>query len=138
MNAREGDSQGSLYRAAIERALQQHGWTLGRTLQIDYRWGAGDAEVYRRYHPRFQWQNGARSWGSSLLALSRFAIGQDITIASRLRLPVAAGTLISKWPNLHPISAALVRCRRARNQRDDGPRVTRARGEHGQLGVRKL
>jgi putative ABC transport system substrate-binding protein len=29
--------------------LQQLGWTVGRNLQIDYRWGAGDADRGRRY-----------------------------------------------------------------------------------------
>jgi putative ABC transport system substrate-binding protein len=35
--------------AAFEQGLQQSGWTNGRNLQIDYRRGAGNAEVTRKY-----------------------------------------------------------------------------------------
>ena len=31
------------------QALQQLGWSVGRNLQIDIRWGAGDAERTRHY-----------------------------------------------------------------------------------------
>jgi putative tryptophan/tyrosine transport system substrate-binding protein len=34
---------------AFERALQELGWTDGRNVRIDYRWGAGDADRIRRY-----------------------------------------------------------------------------------------
>src|SRR5262249_260982 len=30
-------------------ALQELGWTDGRNLRLDYRWGAGDAELFRKY-----------------------------------------------------------------------------------------
>jgi putative ABC transport system substrate-binding protein len=35
--------------AAFVDGLQQLGWTDGRNLRIDIRWGAGDAERIRRY-----------------------------------------------------------------------------------------
>jgi putative tryptophan/tyrosine transport system substrate-binding protein len=35
--------------AAFEQGLQQSGWTNGRNLQIDYRRGAGNTEVRRKY-----------------------------------------------------------------------------------------
>jgi putative tryptophan/tyrosine transport system substrate-binding protein len=35
--------------AAFEQGLQQSGWTNGRNLQIDYRRGAGNTEVTRKY-----------------------------------------------------------------------------------------
>ena len=35
--------------AAFVNGLQQLGWTDGRNLRIDIRWGAGDAERIRRY-----------------------------------------------------------------------------------------
>jgi putative ABC transport system substrate-binding protein len=35
--------------AAFAQALQPLGWTGGRNVQIDYRWGAGDPDRYRRY-----------------------------------------------------------------------------------------
>ena len=35
--------------AALAQGLADLGWTIGRNLQIDYRWGAGDADHSRRY-----------------------------------------------------------------------------------------
>ena len=35
--------------AAFLQGLQQLGWTEGRNVRIDYRWGAGDADRIRRY-----------------------------------------------------------------------------------------
>jgi putative tryptophan/tyrosine transport system substrate-binding protein len=48
MSASE-DEQGQVAVAAFIKALQQLGWTVGRNVQIDYRWGAGDPALYRRY-----------------------------------------------------------------------------------------
>jgi putative ABC transport system substrate-binding protein len=31
------------------QGLQEAGWSIGRNVQIDYRWGAGDIEQYRKY-----------------------------------------------------------------------------------------
>src|SRR6516162_2256452 len=33
---------------ALSQALQELGWTDGRNVRIDFRWGAGDAEQYRK------------------------------------------------------------------------------------------
>src|SRR5262249_37946469 len=49
MNLAADDPQGKLFVEALLQGLQQLGWTDGRNLQVDYRWGAGDAEHYRRY-----------------------------------------------------------------------------------------
>jgi putative tryptophan/tyrosine transport system substrate-binding protein len=35
--------------AAFTQGLQQLGWTVGRTLQIDVRWAVGDPNLYRRH-----------------------------------------------------------------------------------------
>ena len=35
--------------AAFHQGLQQLGWTVGRNVQIDYRWGAGDADRIRKF-----------------------------------------------------------------------------------------
>ena len=35
--------------AAFLQALQQLGWTDGRNVRIDYRWGAGDADNIRKH-----------------------------------------------------------------------------------------
>ncbi len=43
-----GDPEDQARNAAFLRALQQLGWTVGHNLQIDYRWGAGDANRNRK------------------------------------------------------------------------------------------
>jgi ABC-type uncharacterized transport system substrate-binding protein len=43
------DSEGQSRLLALGQGLQESGWTIGRNVQIDTRWGAGDAERYRRY-----------------------------------------------------------------------------------------
>jgi putative ABC transport system substrate-binding protein len=35
--------------AAFLQGLQEFGWTAGRNVRIDYRWGAGDVDRVRRY-----------------------------------------------------------------------------------------
>ena len=35
--------------AAFRQGLEQLGWIVGRNIQIDYRWGGGNVELYRRY-----------------------------------------------------------------------------------------
>jgi putative ABC transport system substrate-binding protein len=41
--------EGQARLAAFLKGLQQLGWTDGRNIRIDYRWGAGDAERSRKY-----------------------------------------------------------------------------------------
>src|SRR5205085_12386398 len=43
------DAQAQDRIAAFLQGLQQLGWTDGRNLQIDYRRGAGDTDLTRRY-----------------------------------------------------------------------------------------
>jgi putative ABC transport system substrate-binding protein len=43
------DSQGQARLVAFVQGLQQLGWTDGRNVRIDFRWGAGDADRFRRY-----------------------------------------------------------------------------------------
>ncbi len=49
MNTGPDDPEGKARNVAFERALQELGWTDGRNVRIDYRWGAGDADRIRRY-----------------------------------------------------------------------------------------
>jgi putative ABC transport system substrate-binding protein len=49
MNASAEDPLGQACSAAFAQGLQQLGWEVGRNVQIDYRWGAGDNERYRKY-----------------------------------------------------------------------------------------
>jgi putative ABC transport system substrate-binding protein len=50
LNQQAADDALSMVRiAAFHQALQQLGWTVGQNVQIEYRWGSGDANRYRRY-----------------------------------------------------------------------------------------
>jgi putative ABC transport system substrate-binding protein len=49
MNLAADDPESPLRIAAFQQALQELGWTVGRNLRIDYRWGAGDADHSHRY-----------------------------------------------------------------------------------------
>jgi DNA-binding LacI/PurR family transcriptional regulator len=43
------DPVAQAYMAALLQGLEKFGWTVGRNVQIDIRWGALDAERKRRY-----------------------------------------------------------------------------------------
>ena len=45
----ENDPEAQQYSSAFIRALQELGWTVGRNLQIDFRWTHGDADRVRKY-----------------------------------------------------------------------------------------
>jgi putative ABC transport system substrate-binding protein len=49
MSAVEGDPTGLEYITAFAQALAELGWTVGRNVRIEYRWGAGDLDRFRRY-----------------------------------------------------------------------------------------
>ena len=42
------DAQAQAHNAAFLKELQQLGWTIGRNIQIDYRWSAGSADETRK------------------------------------------------------------------------------------------
>jgi putative ABC transport system substrate-binding protein len=43
------DTETQARHAAFLQGLQEKGWTSGRNVQIDYRWGAGDAYRFQKY-----------------------------------------------------------------------------------------
>ena len=49
MSTAKDDPEGQGRIAAFVRGLQQLGWTDGRNVQIEQRWGSGDAEHIRKY-----------------------------------------------------------------------------------------
>jgi ABC-type uncharacterized transport system substrate-binding protein len=49
MSLAADDPESQARHAAFLQGLQEWGWTVGRNVQIDYRFGAGDAERIRRY-----------------------------------------------------------------------------------------
>jgi putative tryptophan/tyrosine transport system substrate-binding protein len=49
MNLGSDDAEGQARNAAFLQGLQELGWTVGRNVRIEYRWGGGDVELFRRY-----------------------------------------------------------------------------------------
>jgi putative ABC transport system substrate-binding protein len=45
----ESDSRGLEYITAFAQGLAELGWAVGRNVRIEYRWGAGDLDRFRRY-----------------------------------------------------------------------------------------
>jgi putative ABC transport system substrate-binding protein len=49
MNLASDDTEEQARLAAFHQGLQELGWAVGRNVQIDYRWGPGDAGRFHRY-----------------------------------------------------------------------------------------
>jgi putative ABC transport system substrate-binding protein len=49
MNLAADDPEGRMRDAAFRQALQDLGWSIGRNLQIEYRWGGNDPGLYPKY-----------------------------------------------------------------------------------------
>jgi putative ABC transport system substrate-binding protein len=49
MNLAADDAESPVRVAAFAQGLQESGWTVGRNMRMDYRWGAGEADRNRRY-----------------------------------------------------------------------------------------
>ena len=48
-NLASDDQEGQTRIAAFLQGLQELGWKVGRNVRINYRWGAGNAELYRKH-----------------------------------------------------------------------------------------
>ncbi len=48
MNLPADDQEAQLYLAAFQQGMQELGWSVGRNLRIDHRWGPGNREQYRQ------------------------------------------------------------------------------------------
>ena len=48
MNLASDDAEGQARLAAFLQGLQEAGWAVGRNVRIDLRWGAGDADSFRK------------------------------------------------------------------------------------------
>ena len=51
MNRTADDPETSSFVGAFAQGLAELGWTIGRNVRIEYRWGANDADLDRRYAP---------------------------------------------------------------------------------------
>jgi putative ABC transport system substrate-binding protein len=49
MNLTADDPESVARISAFAQGLGELGWTIGRNVQVDYRWAVGDPELYRRY-----------------------------------------------------------------------------------------
>ena len=49
VNSGPNDPDGQARLAAFMQGMQETGWSVGRNLNIDFRWGAGDADNYRNH-----------------------------------------------------------------------------------------
>ena len=49
MNLTADDPESVVRVAAFQTSLQELGWSVGRNLRIDYRWGGSDSERTRKY-----------------------------------------------------------------------------------------
>jgi putative tryptophan/tyrosine transport system substrate-binding protein len=49
MSMVESDPRGLEYITVFAQGLAELGWTVGRNVRIEYRWGAGDLDRFRRY-----------------------------------------------------------------------------------------
>ena len=49
MSARPDDPYQTTYLSAFMQGLQERGWTIGHNVRVDYRWGAGDADLRPKY-----------------------------------------------------------------------------------------
>jgi putative ABC transport system substrate-binding protein len=82
MSLASDDPEGQARLIAFAQTLQQLGWSDGRNVRIDTRWGAGDADRVRRY------------------AAELVALAPDVILASGRSvagpLPQASGA--SAWP----------------------------------------
>jgi putative ABC transport system substrate-binding protein len=48
MNLAADDAEGQARLAALMQGLQAAGWAVGRNMRVDLRWGAGDADSFRK------------------------------------------------------------------------------------------
>src|SRR5262249_26595291 len=49
MNLTADDPEGNARSTAFINGLHELGWSAGSNLRLDYRWGAGDPELFRKY-----------------------------------------------------------------------------------------
>jgi putative tryptophan/tyrosine transport system substrate-binding protein len=49
INATAEEPEAQSYVTAFQQGMQEFGWSVGRNLHIDLRWGGGDADLTRRY-----------------------------------------------------------------------------------------
>jgi putative ABC transport system substrate-binding protein len=61
LNFAADDPEAQAKNSAFLQSLQQLGWTAGRNVRIDTRWGAADADRVRKYVRR-NWSSLSQMW----------------------------------------------------------------------------
>ena len=61
MSASADDPDALAWISAFAQGLQERGWSVGSNVRIDYRWGAGDLDRFRKYAAEFQDRECSRS-----------------------------------------------------------------------------
>jgi putative tryptophan/tyrosine transport system substrate-binding protein len=95
MSTAADDAQGQAWSAAFAQGLQQLGWEVGGNIRIDYRWGAGDTERFRKY------------------AAELVALGPDIILGTAASIVAAVQQVSRTIPivfvsTIDPVGAGLV------------------------------
>ena len=49
MSQSADDPNGLAWISAFAQGLQERGWTIGSNVRVEYRWGAGDLDRFRKY-----------------------------------------------------------------------------------------
>ena len=75
MSTAADDAEGQARIGVFEQGLQQLGWTVGRNLQIDYRWGAGDADDFANMRRNWSRSRRMSSLASGPLAMAALLAG---------------------------------------------------------------
>jgi putative ABC transport system substrate-binding protein len=96
MNLASDDAEGQARNAAFLQGLQEAGWAVGRNVRIEYRWGAGDAELFRRYAAELVAlaPDVILASGASMYALQQVAREVPIVFV-QVPDPVGAGIVLS-------------------------------------------
>ena len=105
MNLVADDPESLARVTAFAQGLQELGWTVDRNVRIDYRWGAGEADLIRRYvtellalacicRPRFQLSlNAAKAGRQDAAALPFHRVIEDADRAS-----FATNAVLHRYP----------------------------------------
>jgi hypothetical protein len=91
-----GDPEAQARLVAFVQGLQEQGWTVGRNVQLDIRWAAGEPELFRRY-------------AAELVALAPDVILGRIKTRTGEKAPILIGTVRRRADDLDEIAVRLER-----------------------------
>jgi len=107
MSTAADDALGQAGSAAFAQGLQQLGWEVGGNIRVDYRWGAGDTDQFRRYAAELV------ALGPDVILGTAASIVADLQQASRT-IPIVFVSTID------PVGAGLVASLAAAWRQRDG------------------